>query len=545
MIGAKVDLDKAKKDGLCFKCGEKGHQARKCRQKDKNQGTKGRQVTVRIVRLNRTAIPEENTKTQSDGDEIGNDNLEKEQPAVLATLKGFDLKDYDTESSDQADEPEEPDSEEKRATEWKRLRIRQWCKNIRRIEKDQPVPKTPRLKHAETSIGDRAKEFEKTLVCPGRQRDEDDGLDGSIRGNSPAPGVQGKANPNDSFTARRICKKPADREDVKSVTTANFSLNPKGNPAWKRSAEDRKIDSVREYQDWYKKVKSQDEHCICMCFDWNQTCWASTEEAWETHIQHCTRCMLWMFVECPVSGHESQQKRQILTDIGTRRYVTTDGLGGEIKDRNGRSCCENHLCLHDFTVHGSTNVPWWTCLSNECPEHRSIKERSNIWPTIPKITIKNAQVCPCVRKGCKCTFEKQHPYHAALVSGRGCVQRACEIHPVEMEWSSKRWEEVLFHDTESQQEEEEWSAVLKDTDESEERPVIRRLEALEERCPQISVRVKVKKHQTKASSTAEQTSTTPTEDGAKGQTLKQRIQDPARSGPTTEHSLRTTSTKRT
>ncbi|KAN0066941.1 hypothetical protein V8E54_014999 [Elaphomyces granulatus] len=62
-----------------------------------------------------------------------------------------------------------------------------------------------------------------------------------------------------------------------------------------------------------------------------------------------------------------------------------------------------------------------------------------------------------------------------------------------MEWSSKRWEEVLFHDTESQQEEEEWSAVLKDTDESEERPVIRRLEALEERCPQISVRVKVKK----------------------------------------------------
>lgn len=142
-----------------------------------------------------------------------------------------------------------------------------------------------------------------------------------------------------------------------------------------------------------------------MCFDWNQTCWASTEEAWETHIQHCTRCMLWMFVECPVPGHESQQKRRILTDIGTRRYVTTDDLGGEIKDQNGKSCCENHLCLHDFTVHGSTNVPWWTCLSNECPEHRSIKERSDIWPTIPKITIKNAQVCPCARKGCECTFE--------------------------------------------------------------------------------------------------------------------------------------------
>jgi hypothetical protein len=114
MIGAKVDLEKAKKDGLCFECGGKGHQARKCRQKDQNQRTKG--------------------ETQSDGHEIGNDDPEKEQPAVLATLKGFGLEDYDTESSDQADEPDEHDSEEERATEWKRLRIGQRCKNIRRCQ---------------------------------------------------------------------------------------------------------------------------------------------------------------------------------------------------------------------------------------------------------------------------------------------------------------------------------------------------------------------------------------------------------------------------
>ena len=61
--------------------------------------------------------------------------------------------------------------------------------------------------------------------------------------------------------------------------------------------------------------------------------------------------------------------------------------------------------------------------------------------------------------------------------------------PVEMEWSNKKWEEVLFQDTESQQ------AVLEDTDKSEERPAIRRLEAHKERCPQ---RVKVKNHQPKA-----------------------------------------------
>jgi hypothetical protein len=41
-----------------------------------------------------------------------------------------------------------------------------------------------------------------------------------------------------------------------------------------------------------------------------------------------------------------------------------------------------------------------------------------------------------------------------------------------MERSSKKWKEVLFQDMESHQE-EEWPAVLDDTDESEGRPAIR------------------------------------------------------------------------
>jgi hypothetical protein len=49
-------------------------------------------------------------------------------------------------------------------------------------------------------------------------------------------------------------QKPADREDVKDVTTANFSLNPEGNPAWRKSLpKNRKPESVREYHDWYGK----------------------------------------------------------------------------------------------------------------------------------------------------------------------------------------------------------------------------------------------------------------------------------------------------
>jgi Zinc knuckle len=33
MIGAKVDMDKARKEKLCFNCGKAGHQAKYCRSK--------------------------------------------------------------------------------------------------------------------------------------------------------------------------------------------------------------------------------------------------------------------------------------------------------------------------------------------------------------------------------------------------------------------------------------------------------------------------------------------------------------------------------
>ncbi|KAN0066732.1 hypothetical protein V8E54_006334 [Elaphomyces granulatus] len=49
-------------------------------------------------------------------------------------------------------------------------------------------------------------------------RDEDDSLEGPSRGNSPAPGIQGKANPSDSTTAGEF--------DVSDETRANFSQDP-------------------------------------------------------------------------------------------------------------------------------------------------------------------------------------------------------------------------------------------------------------------------------------------------------------------------------
>ena len=141
MIGAKVNLDEAKKDGLCFRCGKKGHRARTCRYKNQDQKPKERQIAARMVRFERMPmIPEADKSTQSDDVENGRNDLGKEQPVVLATFKGPGSEDFSTESSDEADEPEEPNSEDEKATEWRQQRIIQWrehMQSIKRMEVNQ------------------------------------------------------------------------------------------------------------------------------------------------------------------------------------------------------------------------------------------------------------------------------------------------------------------------------------------------------------------------------------------------------------------------
>jgi zinc knuckle protein len=53
MKGAKVSMEKARKEGLCFECGTAGHQARNCRTKQAGN-RKDKNVRIRMVRTGRT-----------------------------------------------------------------------------------------------------------------------------------------------------------------------------------------------------------------------------------------------------------------------------------------------------------------------------------------------------------------------------------------------------------------------------------------------------------------------------------------------------------
>jgi hypothetical protein len=89
-----------------------------------------------------------------------------------------------------------------------------------------------------------------------RQRDEDDSLEGPSRGNSPAPGIQGKVNPNDSTTVGEFATS-------KNVSIRRQQISHKDPQEKKRHEEpmskNREVNSVR-YREWYEKVKGQDEH---------------------------------------------------------------------------------------------------------------------------------------------------------------------------------------------------------------------------------------------------------------------------------------------
>ena len=124
MIGAKVDLEKAKKEGLCFKCGKPGHQAKRCRQGKKQDNP--RQFTARMVRLEH-----QNTDTPGTTDRI----LEK-STLGRSGQKFWQLSKGPTRKTSalRLTESDECDSEEERSKEWKRLKTEQWKKNVKLVE---------------------------------------------------------------------------------------------------------------------------------------------------------------------------------------------------------------------------------------------------------------------------------------------------------------------------------------------------------------------------------------------------------------------------
>jgi hypothetical protein len=117
---------------------------------------------------------------------------------------------------------------------------------------------------------------------------------------------------------------------------------------------------------------------ICQCYGFNQRCWAESEERWIPHIEHCRECEKWMNKTCTIKGHSPQSKCSMLSDLGNRRYIASY----PVRDNIGKTCCDRRLCTHEFYDHHEVDIPWWSCIEEECEEHQEMKIRNQQWPRI-------------------------------------------------------------------------------------------------------------------------------------------------------------------
>src|SRR5882762_4909237 len=118
MKGAKVNMEKARKEGLCYNCGLSGHQARNCRKKRQESGQDKQQVTK--IRMMRSGYA--NTTNQESAKTNTLKETDQASTGLTQTLEGLTLDDFATEPlSDETSEGTLASFEE---------RIEQWATDV-------------------------------------------------------------------------------------------------------------------------------------------------------------------------------------------------------------------------------------------------------------------------------------------------------------------------------------------------------------------------------------------------------------------------------
>jgi hypothetical protein len=430
MTGAKVNLEEARKTGACFKCGMKGHRANQCRQKTprKSYELPSDGNRIRMVRLEES--PQQITNqtmrhpgTESDGEteDKGTDTegIEKEPLEVSALFQGLTENDFLSEESS--------DSAVTEAIDWERMQTQMKANEFSTEERERVQDW---IDTHQNRINEKGLEMEETC-----QKSEDTGIQ-KIAMNQVGSLVEGHSSSriqespsffrNDLLVNEDPFISAGDftRKTARRLSAVEFSKLSRRKPVWKEFCEQRTMDTVKEYQDWYSRMYEKNR--FCKCYGYNPECWARTGNTWMKHVNECEECENWSKQECRIPGHSSASKRTTLIDVSDRRWIP------EVIEANDKTnCCENEICLHEFMEHGNIDVPWWACYNRNCAEHHAMKVRNRGSPELPTVTLLRNDYCPCFRKGCICGISSEHHFHRGLFTMKQCLNEQCNLHDME------------------------------------------------------------------------------------------------------------------
>ena len=469
MTSAKVSTENAKKQGLYFGCGRRGHQIRQCRQQQQKalnsstypskDGSKVRMMrmektptqdaTIRMIRTsgirsekNHDLEAERNIENELGGEPLDVATLIQELSKHASSADGSDsdtkteVIDYDkmdTQVEVTGNDPEIADR--MKAWTWKKAPI-----GDMEVQENE-VPSENNSRRREGLKG-RLREPRKQIMKVHKLRNRWPELNAQgnprrrqLDGRHSFLGIQEEtsfsreesmADPILPPLSGESTEKRSEGTIMERLDAIDFSDQEIRTPVWKEYCLRRTTDTVKDYRDWYNKLYLINRFCNCYGFD--PLCWGRTGMTWISHVKDCQQCMEWSKKECRVTGHSVTSKRMVLMDISERKF-TPDRT--PIRDINRSNCCDRNNCTHEFLEHGSFDVPWWACYEEQCAEHYSMKSKNGTWPKLPRVTIENSNKCPCLRKGCICGFSKEHHFHRGLLTVKQCWDGRCELHDAE------------------------------------------------------------------------------------------------------------------
>ena len=127
-----------------------------------------------------------------------------------------------------------------------------------------------------------------------------------------ALGINRKTDSKDSTLARRSTRKTKNPITERLAEVDFGMISRQNDSGWQGFCLKRTADE--------EKTKEQDRNCNCYNFD--TRCWERTGETWTRHIDECRKCKIWSKRPCSLQGHSPRSKRSLLTDIGSRRYMS-------------------------------------------------------------------------------------------------------------------------------------------------------------------------------------------------------------------------------